>query len=846
MYLKRIFITLTGLMMLSTAIGQTHKQVLRDGWTVTEGTHIYKCTLPATAMGVLTANGEYTDAMEQQNYKKIDASRFDHPWTFTRQVILPQLGKNQRVVLHLHGVDYRADVKWNGKLVASADTLFGPFRNFDIDLTDGAQTSNRLEIVVRRAQDGEPNHGYVDWNVRPADESMGILRDVTLTVADRTMITHTAVASTVNTKTLSEADLTVKTMLTNVTDEELQGYLCGKYESGSFRVPVTLKPHEQRAVSLDASQLPALHVERPRLWWCAGMGTPELYHLQLSFETENETVDKQSVAFGIRQIESSLDQWGHRLFSLNGKRVMVRGAGWTDDIFMRNTEDDYLKQMKMVLDMGMNTVRFENFWCTTDKAYSACDSLGLMTIVGLSCQWEWDAYLHAGVENEYSAIPDTPEMQRLITQSLHDEVLNLRHHPGIICWMTGSDNRPYPTWEKGFIDAIHSVDAGRPIQLSAQDKTSELLGKSGVKMSGPYEYDGPGYYFDEKSVGGAFGFNTETSLGAQLPVKENVIRIVGKDNIWPIRGNEMYNYHCTASTTDMNTLDVMSDVIRKRFGEAKTFDSYLQRANLIQMEGSQSLFEAFRANEPKATGAVHWMLNSAWPSFYWQLYDWYNTPTSAYYGTKRANRPVQLVYDFAHRKVVAVNATIRTVKGKATIELYDLKSNLLQKTEHNINIAPSEPVTVESLAQVDKDCVAFLSFEDANGNVAKAEYWIPADDDVYDHEKANWYMTPIKHYASYKSLNTLKATPLKIAAKKNGCKVVVNVVNESPSLAFFTELVLVDAKGQSVPYATMSDNYFSLRPGEQRVINISMTSGDSPEELVVRTWNTPEQRIKVD
>lgn len=118
MNFKRLFTTLTCLTMLGTAMAQTNRQVLRDGWSVTEGTHTYQCTLPTTAMGVLTANGEYTDVLEKLNYKNIDASRFDHPWTFTRQVSLPQLNKVQRVVLHLHGVDYRADVKWNGKLVA--------------------------------------------------------------------------------------------------------------------------------------------------------------------------------------------------------------------------------------------------------------------------------------------------------------------------------------------------------------------------------------------------------------------------------------------------------------------------------------------------------------------------------------------------------------------------------------------------------------------------------------------------------------------------------------------------------------------------------------------------------
>lgn len=842
---KRTFTAIMSMLMLGTAYGQTTTLTLHDGWTVTENGHTYRCSLPATAMGILTANGEYQDVIEELNYKKIDPSRFNHPWSFSKKISLPELGEGKRVLLHLHGVDYRADVMWNGRLVASADTLFGPFRNFDIDLTEGTKTDNTLEIIVKRAQDGEPNHGYVDWNPRPADESMGILRDVKLTIADRAMLTHTAVVSDVNTNTLAEADLTVKTVLTNVTDKELRGYLCGKYEDGTFRVPVTLKPNEKRPICLDANDLPVLHVSNPRLWWCVGMGTPELYHMQLSFETEDEIVAQQSSTFGIRQIESTLDEWGHRVFRLNGKRVMVRGAGWTDDLFMRNTADDYLWQSKMVKDMGMNTIRYEGFFGTTDEAYSICDSLGLMMIVGLSCQWEWDAYLHAGVENEFSAIPETPEMQRLISQSLHDEILNLRHHPSIICWMIGSDNRPYPSWENSILEAIRSADE-RPIQLSAQDKTSDVFGKSGVKMTGPYEYEGPAYYFDEESVGGAFGFNTETGLGAQLPVKENVLRIVGKDNAWPVRGNETYDYHCTASTSAMNKLDVMSDVIKIRFGEPKNLDEYLMRANLIQMEGAQSLFDAFRANEPKATGAVHWMLNSAWPSFYWQLYDWYNTPTSAYYGVKRANRPVQLVYDFKHRQVKAVNATIQKMKGKASIEIFNLKSKQIMAIDKDIEILPSNPAEVVSLAGIKEDCIAFLRFEDANGNVTMSEYWIPAKQDIYDHKKANWYYTPITRYASYKSLKSLKPTPLRVTPTICGQEIKVRVSNPTSGIAFFTELVITDAQSRPVSYAMMSDNYFTLRPGEQRIITVSLPETASPNELIVRTWNTPEQRIIIN
>lgn len=183
--------------------------------------------------------------------------------------------------------------------------------------------------------------------------------------------------------------------------------------------------------------------------------------------------------------------------------------------------------------------------------------------------------------------------------------------------MIGSDHVPYPSWEKSFRLALAAID-DRPIQVSAANRTSAVSGPSGVKMSGPYEYEGPSYYFDPRSEGGANGFNTETSLGPQLPVREDVVRIVGKEHEWPVSGNPYYDYHCTASTTAMNSLSPFTVIIDRRFGASTSLPQFLQRANVVQMEGAQSLFEAFRLHEPQSTGAIHWMLNSAWPSFYWQ------------------------------------------------------------------------------------------------------------------------------------------------------------------------------------------------------------------------------------
>ena len=538
--MRRLFTLFLILLMTLSASAKGRVIILRDGWTMTDGERTYTCSLPATVMGVLTTHGEYSGIMEQLSYQSVDRTRFDHPFTFTNHVSLPALHAGERMLLHLHGVSYRADVRWNGHLVASSDSIYGPLRLFDIDVTKYVKKNNVLSITVTHAKDGDPNHGFVDWNVRPADENMGLLRAVKLYVVDGIQLSHPTVTSVVDTTTLATADLSVHTVLTNHSAEPVAGILCGRYEAGTFTMPVTLLPHEQRNITVTPAEAPCLHLNHPRLWWCAGMGQPNLYHLSLNFVADADTLACHDMAFGVRQVDATIDRQGHRAFLLNGRPVLIRGAGWVDDIFMRNTPDDYTHQLSLVKDMGLNTLRFEGFWGTSDHIFNLCDSLGIMLMVGLSCQWEWNDYVHTGVQNDYSALPDTPAMQQLITISLRDQVLNLRHHPSIICWMIGSDHVPYPSWEKSFRLALAAID-DRPIQVSAANRTSAVSGPSGVKMSGPYEYEGPSYYFDPRSEGGANGFNTETSLGPQLPVREDVVRIVGKGHEWPVSGNPYYD-----------------------------------------------------------------------------------------------------------------------------------------------------------------------------------------------------------------------------------------------------------------------------------------------------------------
>ena len=37
--------------------------------------------------------------------------------------------------------------------------------------------------------------------------------------------------------------------------------------------------------------------------------------------------------------------------------------------------------------MNLNTIRFENIWGKDDTVYELCDRMGILALVGWSCQW---------------------------------------------------------------------------------------------------------------------------------------------------------------------------------------------------------------------------------------------------------------------------------------------------------------------------------------------------------------------------------------------------------------------------------------------------------------------------
>ena len=802
---------------------QSSTVVGMDGATLSTGqpssASWYATRVPTTVMGALVSNGEYPGLLEKDNYRREGKERFLVPWLFKNKFRLEGLKAQEHVRLLFEGIDYRADIYLNGVKVASRDTMAGPFRTFAIDVTGVAKEQNTLVVETHRCQPGEYNIGFVDWNPRPLDESMGIVRPVKVQRSGNVVIDNPRVCTRVNLSTLEEAWVNVETVVRNLSNEDVNGQLVCVFEGHRCTMPVHLQAGQSKTIRLDDQDLNALHVSHPRLWWCYTMGLPELYSIQLAFEQNQKVSDSEEVRFGIREVGSFITPDGHRAFTLNGKRILLLGAGWTDDIFLRDDAESYARQLDLVKQMNLNTVRLEGFWGTSQALYDLCDEKGILLLAGWSCFWEWEDYLGKPCDEIYGGIL-TDEDVEIISRSYDDLLRYLRNHPSIIAWFVGSDKLPVPSLEHHYAYAQKTID-DRPYIVSAKEMESNISGASGTKMAGPYEYVGPAYWYRQEAPGGAFGFNTETGIGAQLPVKESLQQMLGTQ-LWPL--DSIWDYHCTSAAEAFNQLTILKATVSGRYGTSEGINDFLRKANMVNYDGTRAMFEAFRYNSPKATGLVQWMLNSARPSLYWQLYDYYLRPNASFYSVKKGCAPVQMIYNYHQHDIRAVNSHPYPVSITAKMSVYGVSGKLLHTQEKTLSIPAMASVEAFDPVELSEDNgYLFLTCESEGTIVAENEYALTRSEDVFDWEKSDWTGTPMLRHADLKAIGNQEVPQCKVMVEKSdGKDVLLSISNPSDKVAYMLRIVLKDKKGKLIDGVAFSDNFITIAPKGTKKITCTL------------------------
>jgi len=820
--------------------GVTGDIISRPGFDVSKW---YKTAVPSTVMAALIANNEYPDIFMGENINKVDTARFRTSWWYRNEFNVDDPVKNTELVFE--GINYRANIWLNGVRIASADTLFGGFRIFKINISkDVTPGSNALAVEVFHQKADEPSIGFVDWAPMAPDREMGLWRPVKIITSGKARLDNAFVLSKIDKKEFREADLEVSVEAINNTSRQLKAVVKGAIENISFEKKVTLKPNEKQLVVFNSSEYPQLKISNPRIWWTHEIGKPELYDLDLDIESGNEVSYSMTTRFGIREVKDYINEMGHRGYMLNGVKVLIKGGGWVDGLFLNDSEEKVKAQMEYAIHANMNTIRLEGFWGNSERFYELADELGLLLMAGWSCQWEWYGYL-SKPEDDFMSIK-TPEDIKLLVNYTRDHVLWLRNHPSIFVWVMGSDKLPRPELEKKYDSLFNLIDPSRPVLKACKEQTSVISGKTGIKMRGPYEYVSPNYWYTDTLYGGAFGFNSETGPGPQVPSIEVLKSMIPEDKLWPI--NEVWDFHC--GRNEFQTIERYLNAFNKRYGKQSNPVDFTFKSQASNLEAMRAMFEAFAINRSKTTGIIQWMYNSAWPKLIWQLWDYNLMPNGAFYGARIGARQVNIAYNYGDNSVYITNLkTTALSELSAEIGIYNLDGTLIEEKKVNAQVKPDASEKIYSLPEgkpYSKVYFLDLKLYDQQGNtIAGNFYWLSGKKDVPDFKNTEWFYTPLSEYADFTDLNKLPIVKIdvkdSILAKNNEYEVSVKLSNPNNKIAFLIELnVAGDKSGQSVVPILWDDNYVSLSPMETKVVTGRFASSALKGEKPVfryKGWN---------
>ncbi|MHB8578884.1 MAG: glycoside hydrolase family 2 protein [Ignavibacteriaceae bacterium] len=783
----------------------------------------YPASVPSTVLGTLISDHFYKNPFIGDNLKNIPTAQFKIPWWYRTKFKLSKADKTKNIELEFNGIIYRANIWLNGKLIAGADSTKGVYRRFSFNVSKDIMfgKENILAVEVFPSVPGEPSVGFVDWNPSAPDNNMGIWRDVKIKITGDASINYPFIQSKIDLKTLKRAELSISTEISNNVNKKISGVLTGQIEKIKFSKEVTLEPYQKKLITFTPEVFSQLKINNPRLWWTYNLGKPELYKLMMKFDIDGKISDSTETSFGIREVSDYINKEGYRGYKLNGKKILILGGGWVDNLFLKSNYKNLKAQIDYVKQMGLNTIRLEGIWGENSDLYNLCDGNGILIMAGWSCQWEWEDYLGKPVD-EFGGIKSSEEIA-LISQSWQDQIKWLRNHPSIFLWLYGSDLIPRPALEKKYQSILRKDDPTRPYLASAAEHTSIITGKTDVKMRGPYDYVPPVYWWIDKNHGGAFGFNTEVGPGAEVPPLESIEKMIPKDHFWPI--DSVWNFHCGKNS--FGNLKNYNEAMDSSLGTPSNLEEYCTKAQFLNYENTRAMFEANEANKFKATGIIHWMLNAAWPKLWWQLYDYYLLPGGAFFGTKKACEPVHILYNYGNSKIIVVNNTIHpqnNLTAKVSILNFDLTLKYSQDVA--LSIAPNESyqvLQIPPISNLSKTYFLDLRLYDGRKIVSSNFYCLSTKPDELDTTKTTWSITPTKEYADLTELNKLKKIHLTVTSKFVGLKgkneVVTELFNNTDKLAFQIVLSVQKGKnGESVLPIFWEDNYFSLLPGEKRII----------------------------
>lgn len=822
----------------------------------------YRVSGTATVLAGLLGDDEYPDVFHGMNLLGVEVPNTDHhrfeiPWWYRTEFRIPDAPGALHTFIRVNGIIPRADLWLNGRQIADATRIDGAYTTHEIEVT--ALLRPGVNVLAVRVQPASPQRdlsvGWIDWNPSPPDNNMGIWRAVEIVRSGPVSLHDLHIASKLALPGLGAADLTLAVTARNDSDAPQDIVVAGTVAGVSLRRAVQLPAHAARTLSFDPATDPALRLDHPRVWWPAGWGAQPLYDATLTVAAGGAVSDRAATTFGIREVQSRLTRQGYRQFVINGKPLLIRGAGWSPDMFLRDDPARLAAPFDAIRNLGLNAIRTEGKLERQDF-YDLADRDGILILAGWECCDKWEAWAKTG------GAPWTPADLKVAGESMASEARRLRDHPSVIAFLIGSDNAPPPDIAQVYVDALHAADWPDPVISAASAQATPVAGPSGMKMSGPYAWVPPDYWYADK-LGGAFGFNSETSAGISIPRLASLRAMLTPrelDALWQDPGAKQF--HAAPFWSPFSSLKRFDTALAQRYGAPTSLADYVEKAQLMNYAAARAQFEAYNARMDAthpSTGVIYWMLTNGWPSLHWHLLGYDLDPAGAYFGAQQANEPVHIQYSYDDRGIVVVNHTLQPRPGlTARVRVRGLDGRVrFERTLTRIDLAPNRATriaTIPALRDLSPTYFIELDLSGTGGDaLSRNVYWVSTRPDELRWADSNWYMTPVSRHADFTALQSLPQVTANAIAHTTregdnaATTVTLSVPTDSRAVALFLHLSLLAGDGTRILPVAWSGNDVTLWPGESVTLTAryGVPRGVAPR-VEVGGWNAARTTISTD
>ena len=843
--------------------GQPGKFLLHDNWkakravdVTVDGTEItgtgfkpsgwLDAIVPGTILTTLMHNNLIPDPFFGMNNNLIPdvyiTGRDYYTYWFYNEFEIPDIKAGQEVWLNFRGINYFADIFLNGKRV-NTKTHQGMYLREKYLITPylNKGRSNKLAVWVAppdpagNAAAGQGGDGTIgrnvtmqctagwDWICPVRDRNTGIWDQVSVEITGAVDIRNPFITIRVPGTRLplekqDPAYVTPSAELKNVSSQAINGLLRIEFEGYKNSVKVTLNPGEEKLITF-----PEIKIENPRLWWPNGMGKQPLYKLTADLLGEDGTVtDSENMTFGIRETGNYFDEKiKARVFTVNGQKVFIKGGNWiASDALLRLSKDRYEAEVRLHAGMNMNMIRVWGGGLTErPEFYDACDKYGILVWQDLwvsgDCNGEWNDPTKKESQARRKAYPDNHD---LFLESAIDQIKMLRNHPSLYLWCGGNETLPSPDILKALQEDIFpTFDPGRFfLEMSTSSKL--MTNTIGGVGDGPYGIREPEKIFTERS----FPFNPETgSIG--IPNYEGLQKIIPEDEMTPPQGNRAgrsWSYHKYLPLNDF----------ADRYGKVRDIRDFCFKAQMVSYEQYRALQEGFNYKMwDWYSGMLVWKNQNPWTALRGFFYDYFLDCTGGYFGYKHGAAPVHIQLNLNDSVVCVLNQTAMDLKNiSANIKLYDLHGRIISEQKNSVNLKAHNLVLLSRISLPESGSeVYFLKLQLSEGQKV-------IDENMY------WLSTKIH---SYEKLNELEKVELKgVIKRSDGDKAFIAISNPGGETAFFIRLKITDNNGEQVLPCYLSDNYFTLMPGDEKQIELDYSSIKVKDKndglrLMVEGWN---------